>query len=343
MNISTSESHRISFCTTCMNRLHHLKETLPVNLINNSTYENVEFVVLNYNSKDEIDKWIQKEMMAEIRSQKLRYIKTSEPLYFKMSHAKNMVTRFAIGDIVCNIDADNFTGWGFANYLNEQFNNDNNIYMKGHEGDVEGRACLWKSDFLSLRGYDEKILDWGYEDTDFYYRIRDQIKRSEVKISDPKYLKTIKHNELERMENGVYNSEIEFGLVLETKNIIKAYILKKGNQFEYLTIILDSTSMTSFDDGKIDKNETRYGEWSIKEGMIEFKDKVTKDITVLSTNDRGQTYPASEGIYQKVPKIKVCFYYSAFKGRSVFHDNINSKNGVNVNGFGEGLVFEPFA
>lgn len=341
MNISTSQSYKISFCTTCMNRLHHLKETLPFNLINNSTYENVEFVVLNYNSKDEIDQWMEKEMMAEIKSHKVRYIKTLEPLHFKMSHAKNMVTKFASGDIVCNIDADNFTGWGFASYLNDQFNKNNNIYMKGLEGDAEGRACLWKSDFLKLRGYDEKILDWGYEDTDFYYRMRDQIKRSEVNITDSKYLNTIKHNELERMKNGLYNSEIEFGLVMETNGVIKAYILKKGNQFEYLTIILDLKHRTSFDGGMINKNETRYGEWSLKEGSIEFRDNETKNITILPTYDGGQTYSAPEGIYQKAPKTQVCFYYSAFKGRLVFQENINFKNEVNVNGFGEGLIFEP--
>lgn len=59
-NRSTTQSYKISFCTTCMDRLYHLKESLPINLINNSSYANIEFVVLNYNSKDEIDTWMEK-------------------------------------------------------------------------------------------------------------------------------------------------------------------------------------------------------------------------------------------------------------------------------------------
>jgi len=324
-----------------MNRLYHLKETLPMNLINNSTYKNVEFVVLNYNSNDEIDLWVEKEMIAEIRSQKLRYIKTLDPMHFKMSHAKNMVTRFANGDIICNIDADNFTGSGFAEYVNQQFSKDKNIFLTGGGKDTMGRVCLWKADFLRLRGYDEKILDWGYEDTDFYYRVNDQIGRTEVKILDFKHLLTIEHDEFERMKNGIYNSEIEFGLVLETENIIKAYVLKKNNKFEYL--IITPNSGNSLSGALIDKDKIRCGNWTIKKEHFQFRDDDCENIITFPTNDGGQTYIAPEGVYKKTPKSKVCFYYSMLKGQLAYYENATFKQDINLNGFGEGLVFEPFA
>ena len=40
-----------------------------------------------------------------------------------MAHAKNMAHRLGIiegADILCNLDADNFTGPGFASYIAEQ-------------------------------------------------------------------------------------------------------------------------------------------------------------------------------------------------------------------------------
>ena len=45
---------QISFCITCMNRLKHLQETLEKNILDNFLVDEVEFVVLDYNSQDEI-------------------------------------------------------------------------------------------------------------------------------------------------------------------------------------------------------------------------------------------------------------------------------------------------
>ena len=340
---SIAQPYKISFCTTCMNRLHHLKETLPANFANNSTYVNLEFILLNYNSKDDIDTWIEKEWMTEIESGRLKYLKTLEPLYFKYSHAKNMVAKFATGDIICNIDADNFTGPGFAEYINEQFNNKDNIFLiGGKEGfwDTKGRVCLWKSDFLKLNGYDERILDWGYEDIDFYYRVNNYLGRTEVKIEEDKYLQTIKHDEIEKMQNGVYHSEIEFGLVLETKNAIMAYILKKENRFEHLTI--DSALMNTFIDGPIIKTEDIHqGEWFINGSSIELIDGESGRSQKIYTTDGGQSYSTTAGIYKRIPKSTTCHYYSLLKGRLIFQQNINFKKELNNDGFGDGLVFEP--
>ena len=43
---------QISFCITCMNRLKHLQETLEKNILDNFLVDEVEFVVLDYNSQD---------------------------------------------------------------------------------------------------------------------------------------------------------------------------------------------------------------------------------------------------------------------------------------------------
>ena len=46
------ESYDISYCTVSMNRAKHVKKTLTQNIQNNLN-NNVEFLLLDYNSKDE--------------------------------------------------------------------------------------------------------------------------------------------------------------------------------------------------------------------------------------------------------------------------------------------------
>ena len=54
-----TKQYKVSICTTCMDRLSDLKQTLPQNIQDNLDYPNVEFVVLDYNSKkDDVDGWI---------------------------------------------------------------------------------------------------------------------------------------------------------------------------------------------------------------------------------------------------------------------------------------------
>src|SRR5258708_30050005 len=44
--------NKISICTVCMNRTAQLAQTLPVNIIDNINHPNIEFIILDYNSKD---------------------------------------------------------------------------------------------------------------------------------------------------------------------------------------------------------------------------------------------------------------------------------------------------
>ena len=114
-------NYKISFCTVCMNRLHHLRKTLLVNIIDNSDYRDAEFVLLDYNSTDGLEDFVRAEMKDYLNSGKLIYYKTLAPRYFNRSHSRNLVFKLSSGDLICNIDADNFTGKGFVCYLNSEF------------------------------------------------------------------------------------------------------------------------------------------------------------------------------------------------------------------------------
>src|SRR5688572_6172397 len=96
---------RISICTVCMNRLHHIKQTLPANIAANEDYPNIEFVLLDYNSTDGLSDWIRDEMSEFIENGRLKYYRTEEPLFFDRTHSRNLIVKLATGDVISNVDA----------------------------------------------------------------------------------------------------------------------------------------------------------------------------------------------------------------------------------------------
>jgi hypothetical protein len=209
---------KVSFCITCKGRLHHLKETLTQNLRDNPSGgtdgkgPDVEFVVLNYNSPDGLDEWIKTdpEMAEAMRDGRLKYARYDDAETFRHSHAKNMAHRLATGDIVCNLDADNFTGPQFASYLNEKMKADpDHTFVHAHFGYLEslpveqrgsfGRIALSRRNFMELGGYEESARHWGGEDGNLLIRSLALGLKPAV-IDDPQYLQVIAHDNAERFK-----------------------------------------------------------------------------------------------------------------------------------------------
>ena len=178
----SSSNHKISICTVCMNRLHQLEQTLIKNIEDNNSYNEVEFVVLDYNSQDGMEEWVKQNLSSYINTGKLVYYKTTEPQKWSPSHSKNLAFKLATGDIICNIWSDYFTGKDFAEFVNRSYQNDPNIVMTpidfhktkpGYHppGDVLGKVCVRKTDFLKVHGFDERMDRHGFEDYDFVNRL----------------------------------------------------------------------------------------------------------------------------------------------------------------------------
>lgn len=275
---------KISFCTSCMGRVHHLKETLPQNIRDNPASDDldVEFVVLNYNSQDDLHEWIttDPEMSKHIESGLIRYGKTTDPEFFHMSHAKNMAHRMATGDIVCNLDADNFTGEGFAAYLRSVFKKDDNVVLNpSHrvsklfppdDRGFFGRVAVSKENFMKLRGYDESFSGWGNEDTDLMQRAKGLGLRH-LRIDTTRYLGIIKHSNEERVEN-MFEGErrdIELEKVEGMKNQNKSALHKLFNKLKILGNPIQANPDGNFGNGRVlmsDGNAVHLD--TIKEGAM---------------------------------------------------------------------------
>lgn len=151
-----------------MNRFHHLRVTLGPNLkVVESFGAAVEWVVVNYNSRDEMDEGL-REYGAFIDSGHLSYYHTREFQYYSFPHSKNLSHLLAGGAYVANLDADTFlNAEGVARIL-QIFEAHPDAVMRG----LTGLVGIRKTHFLSLGGYDEELDGWGFDDDDLVSRAR---------------------------------------------------------------------------------------------------------------------------------------------------------------------------
>jgi Sulfotransferase domain len=191
--------------------LAHVQETLPQNLLDNPT---ATFVLLDYGDEEGLADYIQKDARYQIaiHQGRLAFYQFRDASVFKMAHAKNMAHRCAIlegGEILCNLDADNFTGPGFADYLDYQFTrtakDPQEIFMwsrmmKGQmDRGISGRMAVTKDAFLISGGYNEKYETHSPDDKDFNVRLR-RMGFCATEI-DSKYLHAINHTDKMRFKD----------------------------------------------------------------------------------------------------------------------------------------------
>ena len=134
----------ISFCTSYLGRHEHLEQTIPYNMDQARGFD-CEFIFLDYSEYS--DKW-------------------------QNSKAKNKAHYKAEGDILVNVDADNYLTKEYIQGLIDKFRSDMNIIVYGEGANIGGRIAISKDNFCKLNGYDERFEDWGYEDIDFIYRAK---------------------------------------------------------------------------------------------------------------------------------------------------------------------------
>jgi len=213
----------ISFCTTCMNRLFHLKQTFIPSIRDNINYPNVEFVLINYNSQDGLDEWARKALKSYIDQGIVNYYHTTEPKKFHISKAKNLAHKVAKGDIVVNLDGDNFAGKDFAYYVNYimQKRGENFIFQfkKAPYWGTEGRIALMKKYFMELGGYDESLEAIGHEDHDLMDRGKViGMKYENIQIEN--FLHYLSNTTKEKSQNCDENPENYYNY--ESRNRIKS-------------------------------------------------------------------------------------------------------------------------
>ena len=168
--VEVKTNYKISICTNSMDRVENLKQTFIQNIQDNIDYPNIEFVLLNYGSKDGINDWAKENLSGYIEKGIVNYYQISAR-HYSMSHSRNLTFKLATGDIVLNVDSDHFTNKGFAFKINELANQIPNkvVFVKSARRN-RGRLGFFKKDFVALGGYDEDLIGYGFDDKDLLMR-----------------------------------------------------------------------------------------------------------------------------------------------------------------------------
>jgi Sulfotransferase domain/N-terminal domain of galactosyltransferase len=222
---------RIAMVTTCKGRVQHLRQTLLRNIADNSGYADCVFVVLSYGDRDGLDEFMASpEVMEHIRSGRLVYYRYPEPKSFQMAHAKNVAHRLGIiegADILVNLDADNITGPGFAEWIAETYEREGNdvflwakmVLGKMPRG-ISGRIVCTRHQFMAAGGYDQQFVTWAPDDKDFNTRLR-RIGFRAIEI-ERQFIDALRHNDRMRFKEyphaarGKYSDSMEWAMTCDT-------------------------------------------------------------------------------------------------------------------------------
>jgi len=199
--MSGDSLRRISFCTTAMGRLDHVRETLLRNTAANADYPAAEFVLLDYASRDGLADWARAEAMDLIQARRLTYLRLDGAQYFNHCHSRNACCLASTGDVLCMVDADNLLPAGFAFHLNDIMHRSPRA-MAGFgrsQHSTKGRLAFFREDFLAVGGYDESFEGWGWEDKDL--RARLCAAGCQFHAFDVAYAECIEHGNHRRVEN----------------------------------------------------------------------------------------------------------------------------------------------
>lgn len=169
---------KLSFCITCMNRLYQLQETLSHNIAVIQKFEGVNLCLVNFNSQDGLHEYIINNFQQQIQQGVLRYFYTKEPTYFHCSSAKNLAHRLGNGEILYNLDGDNYVSADNIEKIINITSNKNHIFFHDriynnnkHNGSF-GRIAMRSTDFYRVEGYDEALLGAAVHDSDLVKRLK---------------------------------------------------------------------------------------------------------------------------------------------------------------------------
>jgi hypothetical protein len=165
---------KVSYCTVCYGRLWQLAFTLKDNLENLKNDE--ELVLVDYNSPDDTMIFVLGTIYFKkyIEENKLKFIKVLDVKEYNCPKSKNIAHRLASGNVLVNLDADNFL-LGMRDKIDNTFNQneDSLLHMYSEpRGGSFGRIALTKNNFYKLGGYNEELLAHSHQDTDLIDRAK---------------------------------------------------------------------------------------------------------------------------------------------------------------------------
>jgi hypothetical protein len=131
---------------------------------------------VDFGSKDGLREWVIDSFQSELDSGYLKYYYTEELPHWHASIAKNTAHLCATGNILVNLDCDNYTGpWGGADLMKTFAVLGNRCIVhqfsgKNRDGSY-GRIAVANEYFKMIGGYDESFDPMAFQDNDLIDRL----------------------------------------------------------------------------------------------------------------------------------------------------------------------------
>ena len=346
---------KIGFCITCMNRRHHIEKTLEQNILDNFYPDDVEFVLLDYNSSDGLEEWA-KSMQNFIDAGILVYYRTPTPSWYKRGHSRNMAIRLSDAEIVCNLDADNFLGKDFCQYIIQSMDKNKNTFYTSNYSvrNIVGRVCVSKLYFEQVRGYNEQFDSYGFEDVEFYDRLK-KAGLTQKYIEGSPFYQYVDHSNEERilcdpaarnLEN-IYLAYLEpyrtLFLLLYNDHRYKTGVLLNNCLLYYNVLLRERVDLN---DWLVDRRSRVVFEDEVKEG--EWR-KTEKSICLDHTRDlffqnsrKSLLSDTATTFYELNNELFPGFIMMIGEAINYRQSHLAEGQIINPSGFGKGIVYKNF-
>lgn len=176
-----------SVVVTCKGRLEQLKRTLPEHFKHAPAFE-WELIVVDYGCPDGTFDWVREQNHPNTRA--VRVLDRVE--FFNLSRARNVGACAAAGRYLCFCDADVYPRGPWLQTLVETLCADESLSMlrpKWKRGGC-GICGISQATYMAIRGHDEALEGWGWEDIDLKGRAE---KVGKVGFYDASMLGILKH------------------------------------------------------------------------------------------------------------------------------------------------------
>lgn len=201
---------KVSYCSTCKGRLEQLKSTLLTNL---SLLNNIdaEWIIVDYhcpnNTVDELLKL--REVHQSMRKGKLRLFKFEKDVPFHMSFSKNLSHSVAKGDILFNLDIDNYISDSYSQLITMRPNSYmvSDSLLRGIHDGAGGRIAIPRDTFFKLGGYNLSLGCAGFDDQNMYQRLKKTLPYFKVEKGVKKPINNTVEQSVEYASQGSSYSE----------------------------------------------------------------------------------------------------------------------------------------
>lgn len=182
----------ISLLIPCMNRTKALRKALPVIWATAQASPPTEIVVLNYDSKDDLDAYLEEVKTWPLApGNSFTVAKVSNKPYYHETHTRNCVFNASHGDYVVHLSAEALPRVEFVSYIRERIEKDGLIWMcennhnKERWGELVGRFVVCqRQEYIDSGGYDERFEYYAPDDKDICLRLHRRGKKFDTFPAD---------------------------------------------------------------------------------------------------------------------------------------------------------------